>query len=109
MATILLPTYADPLHTYAIDLDGVSFTLRFDYSGKEDRWYLAIFDASGARVRSWIKLVNGINLIDLAAYDERAPQGQLIAFDLRGLAFDAAGLHDLGQGSRISLFYREAT
>jgi hypothetical protein len=45
---IELPLFVDtPRYTMTVLLSGVSFGLLYDYNGREDRWYVSVFEADG--------------------------------------------------------------
>lgn len=100
---IAIPLFADaPLYTERVTLNGAEFLLRFDYTAKEDRWYLSIFDVAGVAVRRGIKILPQWDMLRLCA-DERQPRGILFFADLRGSGRAAPAFADLGR--RVALFY----
>lgn len=66
-----------PLYTIEVALDGVRFTLRFDYSAREDRYYLSVYDADGAAVRRGLKVLPNVALLRLVRVDNR-PASELV-------------------------------
>ena len=98
-----IPLYPDvPLYTETVNLDGVDYLLRFDYSAKEDRWFLSVFSAAGAPLRLGVKVLSGWNTLRLCRITGRPP-GLLFASDPRSPTADAPGFADLGR--RVRLFY----
>lgn len=104
---ILLPLFVDtPLYTERVTLDGVEFTLRFDYSGREDRWYFAVYDAAGAKVRSGMKITSNWNTLRLCQNEGR-PAGVIVFSDPRAPNTAAPSFAELGR--RVLLFYLPGT
>lgn len=100
---ILFPLFPDvPLYTMRVTLDGETFTLRFDYSGREDRWYLTVIDATGARVRSGMKITTNWNTLRLCQRGNR-PKGILMFADPRRADAPAPAFADLGRS--VALYY----
>lgn len=100
---VALPLFVDtPLYTERVTLNGREFLLRFDFTAKEDRWYLSIFDAAGVAVRRGIKIIPQWDMLRLCA-DERQPRGVVFFADLRGSGSAAPAFADLGR--RVALFY----
>jgi hypothetical protein len=59
-----------------IELDGVRFRLRANYSSFSDRWYVSIFDLTGTMIVGGLACVPGIDM--LRTYQHLAiPAGQL--------------------------------
>lgn len=46
-----------PRVQFSVSLDGSDYTLRLDYSEREDRWFLDVLTAAGAVVVAGVKLV----------------------------------------------------
>ena len=92
-----------PLYEIRVELDGTSYTLRFDYSGKEDRWYLSIRLLDGAPVRRGLKVVAGWNVLRLCHTANRSP-GVLFFSDPRSPIAPSPGFPDLGRDVRAFYF-----
>jgi len=71
-----IPTQDEPLRTQETQLDGQTFALTFDWSGREDRWYLQVSDTSGNVLVAGVKLVPKISLLRSLTSDIR-PAGEL--------------------------------
>lgn len=100
---ILFPLFPDvPLYRFDVTLDGVPFTLRLDYSGREDRWYLAVYDAQGVKVRSGMKVTSNWNTLR-QCQNEGRPAGVLVFSDPRRPDSAAPAFAELGR--RVLLFY----
>lgn len=97
-----------PLWSQRTQLDGSDFILSFDYSGREDRFYLSIADSAGVAIVSGIKLVTNWPLLGKVS-DTRRPKGELLAFDpldgVEGAVYGPPGFRDLGPGRRVKLLY----
>jgi hypothetical protein len=45
---LAFPLFADiPRYTLDVTLDGTVFHLLFDWNGREDRWYLSVYESDG--------------------------------------------------------------
>lgn len=106
MAIVVLDTSTDPNTTayeQFVDLEGRTFLLKFDYSSRDDSWYLSIYDQDedpivcGKRVRIGVSILRG-------EVDARLPDGILMAVDTTE-DHEEAGLEDLG--ARVKLVYLE--
>lgn len=71
-----LPTEDETLRQQESTLDGQTFVLTFDWSAREDRWYLQVADTNGTTLISGIKLVPRISLLRNLSNDTR-PAGEL--------------------------------
>lgn len=103
-----LTVFSDPLHTVVYLLDGVFYTFFFQYSGREDRWYVDVLTESGEALAHGLKLVQGVSLLELVT-DDRAPRGVLCVYPLIAGAGDP-GLNDfVGDNAPCGLFYIAAS
>lgn len=100
---VLFP--GEPLYSMRVVLDGKEYVLRFDWNGRESRWYFSIGFLDGSWLRTGIKFIaNWPFLRNLA--DTRKPPGLLIAIDLSPSNGEPPGLLDIGE--RVKLFYYPA-
>lgn len=97
LITVLVDT---PLFTERVLLNGQNYTLRFDYSEREGRFYLDILDDSGDAIVCGIKLVENWELLRKVS-DSRRPPGELYAWD--STRTGPPDLRDLGR--RVRLIY----
>lgn len=67
------------LYTIDVDLDGLRFALRFDYSAREDRYYMSVYDADGAAVRRGLKVLPNVAMLRLVRVGSRPPS-ELVFF-----------------------------
>lgn len=70
------PVTAEPLRTQETQLEGKTYVLTYDYSGREDKWYLSMADVNGNTLISAVKLVPNLNLLRTLTADEQ-PGGKL--------------------------------
>lgn len=90
------------LFSIQVNLSGVDYTLTFDYSGKEDRFYLSVQDAAGVTLRGGIKVLCNWNILRQWRGEGR-PSGALIFSDGKASAVKDPGWGELGRSVR--LFY----
>lgn len=96
----------EPLHEQKVVLSGREYTIRTDYNGREDRWFIYLCDASGTMVSGPMKIVCGKPLLRYARWKPSCPPGELIAIDPSGTREspgDPPTWADLGR--RVRLFY----
>lgn len=107
MSLVELKLFPDsPLYEYRTTLSKREYRLRFDYSEREDRWYLRVKDADGALVLGATKIVCGRGFFARRRHVAACPAGELIAIDRNGTADspgESPGFYDLGR--RVRLFY----
>lgn len=98
---IPLPTDA-PLFTVRADLDGTDYDLRFDWSGRENRWTFSLYLPAGDPIARGLRVVPNWNVLRATQTPGRPP-GQIWFLDERGRATEAPGFSDLGR--RVRLHY----
>lgn len=99
---IEIPVSLDtPLYTERVILDGREYVLRFDWNGREGRWYLGLETAEGSPLYRGIKIVADWPLFRRLVSPE-APIGMIVARDITGRG-EAPGFGDLGR--RVKLYY----
>lgn len=98
-----------PLFTQTVTLEGKDLSMRFDYNGREDRWYLDVRDEDGELVVGAVKVRCGQDL--LAKARARAVlEGYVLALDLAATDTNPGAppaFADLGR--RVRLFYLTAS
>lgn len=102
--SLTLRTYpGDPLYEVRYNLEGREYFFTFDWSGKEEVYYLKIEDANRNVLLSGLKLVCNWPLLRRYV-DSRLPYGEL---GIVSLTDDDSppGLYDLGEGARCVLTY----
>lgn len=99
---IEIPLFPEtPLYDMTVTLDGVDFRLQFDWNGREDRWYLSIFDSTGAGIRRGLKVVPNWDLLGGCVALTR-PEGKLFFLDSRTRgAQEAPNFYELGREVRL--------
>jgi hypothetical protein len=87
-----------PDFTIGVDLDGVSYTLRFRFDQEDAYWYVRVLDDPGENV-----LMGDVRVVEGALYvarPVRTPPGFLVCHDTTGQGI-APGLADLGKRALI--------
>lgn len=98
-----IPLFPDqPSYQMKVTLSGVSFVLALDYNGRNDRWYLSVYDSLGNAIElrrkariNWPMLRRTVNA--------GRPKGVLLFFDASSDL--PPGFSDLGR--RVHLVYVE--
>lgn len=93
-----------PTVTQRVSLDGVDYLLELQWNAREGRWFMHLFDASGAPIALGVKLVADARIAKRAT-DPRMPQGRLAVVDSSGTSRDP-GIDDLAD--RVALVYLDA-
>lgn len=103
---IEIPLFPEtPLYDMTVTLDGSDYRLLFDWNGREDRWYLSLFDSAGSAVRRGMKVVPNWDLLYGCVYQNRPP-GKLVFLDARTRAGlnEAPNFQELGREVRLAYF-----
>lgn len=95
-----------PLYTERVTLDGQEYLFRFNWNGREGRWYLDLGDVSENWIVVGIKIVCNWPLFRRQV-DSRMPPGVLLAVDYSNLGGEPPSLPDLGR--RVKLIYFPVT
>lgn len=95
-----------PLYTERVTLDGQEYVFRFDWNGREGRWYFDIGDINENWIVTGVKIVCNWPLLRRLV-DPRKPPGSLLAVDFSGLGGEPPSLPDLGR--RVKLIYFPVT
>jgi hypothetical protein len=81
MALIELPLRNDvPAFTFQTDLDGTTYTFKFRYNSRMDRWAFDILTANEAPIVSGVLVVTGTLLLERFS-DPRLPQGDMFVLN----------------------------
>ena len=100
---VFVPVFSSvPLYTEQVRLDGQDYILYFDWSNREQRWYLSISDVDNASLVAGLKVMANTNLLVRHQSIAALPQGALMAMDLETGGVPPA-FADFG--SRVRLFY----
>lgn len=97
---------SSPFYVQRTDLDGVEYVLSFEYSGREDAWYLSVSDQEEVLLAT-VKIVCGASLLGRLVSDNR-PAGRLFCLPLTA-DNNSPGLDDLAPDTgRCVLVYETA-
>lgn len=107
MATLTIPTSADPFQQQKVRLDGIDFVLALSYNQREERFYLSIADDEGLVLVAGLKVQANWPLLFRYSYDTRLPAGELMAVDTTPDGSPPT-LLELGESKRCVLTYYEA-
>ena len=78
MAVLEIPTRIDiSVYSFTIELDGVVYSLVFNYNLRSSHWYFSIYDIDGNPLREGIKLVANWALL-LQWVQQGRPDGEMI-------------------------------
>ncbi len=106
MAILVIPTFAEYRYTEQVTLEGVTYSLAFDWSeieGVENSWHMDLLTEGGTPIRYGIKLVTDFPLLRHVSHEDYPP-GEMILVDMQG---DAEPEFE-GFGSRWLLMYIES-
>ena len=87
-------------------LDGKLYQLRLDWSQREEKWYMSLYDSADQLLQGRVKVVADFPLTRNCNSDGR-PLGALFAIDTSGQGLDPH-LRDFETG-RVQFWYREAS
>lgn len=109
MPAFVIQTDADPFYTLSPTLDGVEYTLRFNYNQRENNYYLSIEDPETVTdILSCIKIVNNFPLLNAWKGLPGTPPGDFVALSNSTADDSSAGLGDMAPGGRVTLYYMDA-
>jgi hypothetical protein len=100
----LIPTYQDPFYTQVVQMEGTSYLLTWNYSQREDCYYLSIATPDAISLADGIKVVANWPLLHKWA-DNRLPPGELICKSNSTTQDPAPGLGQIGDGLAYTLYY----
>ncbi len=80
--SVVIPFKDLPSFTESIVLDNIPLNFKFVWNGRDDAWYMNIFDSINDPILEGIKIVNGWELISNYT-DIRLPLGALLVVSLR--------------------------
>jgi hypothetical protein len=98
-----IPLFNDPSYEIRIAIDGVDYTLEFNYNQLLSRFYLSVFDLQGSPIVQGVKCVCNTDLLRMVRYDVRCPTGTLMFQDSTGYPEAPPELGEMG--IRVKLFY----
>lgn len=104
---LIVPVFpSEPLYQERVRLEDRDFLIRFDWSHREQRFYMSLYDQDETALLLGIKVVANWGLINRHHYDPALPPGELIAVDVETDG-EPPGFDDFG--TRVRLFYYEST
>ena len=103
MATSIPLPLDTPRASFRVTLDGSDYTVRLDYHERQDRYFLALDDASGAIIVAGVKLVANWSVLR-GVVNANRPPGML--YVMPSTSDDGPGFNGLGRG--FSLLYFDA-
>ena len=81
MALIQLPLRSDvPAFTFQTDLDGTTYSFKFRYNSRMDRWAFDILTANDEPIVSGVLVLTGTLLLERFT-DERLPLGDMFVLN----------------------------
>lgn len=106
MTTQVIPTPdgTTPFASQTTTLDGVPYILQFQYSQREDRWFLLLATIDGSVIYGAVKLVLNWPLF-AQCRDTRAPPGQFMVISNTQADDSPPGLNEIAPGARCVLTY----
>jgi len=100
---VIVPVFpGQALYEERVRLEGRDFLFRFDWVGREGRFYMGIYDAEESPLLTGIKMIANWGFLTRSKWDDRLPPGELIAIDLEE-GGEPPGYTDFG--TRVRLFY----
>ena len=101
MATFELPTRQD-LANYEleVDMDEVTFRLRFKFNSRDEAWYMTVLSANGEILRAGIKVISEWLLLRLWQDFNVRPAGEIITINL-ATEVTKPGLEELGANTPL--------
>lgn len=105
--SLIIPAYTNtPHYQIRVQLEGVDYLLRFDWSAREGRFYMSIYDQDETPLLFNVKVLANASLITRKHYDDRLPPGEIMAVDTESGGIPPS-LDDFGE--RVQLYYFESS
>jgi hypothetical protein len=102
---LIVPVFpGEPLYNERVRLEERDYIFRFDWAGRESRYYMTIQDEEQNLIAG-VKIVANWDLLSRSRWNPDLPPGVLIAMDLEQ-GGEPPGLEDFG--TRVRLFYYTA-
>lgn len=103
---IIIPTHNDNRARWFSDiaLDGQLYRLAFNWSVREDAWYLSIYTTSDVLILAGVKLVVQYRLLQQYHAITGMPPGDIIVADIQDNIVDAVITYD-NLGERFKVVY----
>lgn len=103
---LLIPIFkGEPLYNERVKLEDRDYIFRFDWAGRESRFYMSISDSEGVLLLSGVKLVANWPLLIRHRFNAALPPGEIFAFD-----FELGGIPPVLEdfGTRVQLYYYQS-
>ncbi len=100
---LIIPVFpSEPLYQERVRLEDRDYIFRFDWSNREQRFYVSLFDQDEQPLLRGLKIVANWDLLSLHHANLAVPPGQLIPMDL-----EQGGVPPTFDdfGTRVRLFY----
>lgn len=106
---IIIPVHNDSRARWFSDLalDGQLYRLQFNWSTREDAWYLSIYQTDGTLILSGIKLVPQYRLLQQYHAIVGLPPGDIFVADIQDDIVNAVITYD-NLGARFKVIYLTA-
>lgn len=103
---IEIPVYSSVSARYSLDisLNGVVFTLRFDWNTRDEAWTMDIVDNTPADILTGVKLVPNYLLVKQYAMRPGMPEGDFYLLDTSTIKLDKIVTYD-NFGDRYRLMF----
>lgn len=100
---LIVPVFpGEPLYKERVRLEGRDYVFRFDWSNREQRFYISIFDQDETPLLLGAKVIANWGLLTRSHYNPDLPPGELIPLDLEQGGTPPT-FRDFG--TRVRLFY----
>lgn len=100
----VVPTFPDAFYTEVVNLEGTDYALTFNYSQRENCYYLSVALPDGTDLVNGVKVCANIALLSKYA-DDRLPPGELICMANTPTQDPPPGLGQIGDGQPFQLLY----
>lgn len=106
MATLELLTRRDlPAYEYTVQLEGITYELRFTFNDRMSKWMISILDVNANLLVGEVPVIVNYPIFDRYKV-VGLPPGTIYAFDTANTNTDP-GRYELG--ARVRIFYQEST
>ena len=104
---LIIPVFpGEPLYQERVRLEGRDYIFRFDWSSREERYYMSIKDQDETNLLIGLKVIANWGFLIRTKFNTALPPGDLIAIDLES-GGEPPTFNDFG--TRVKLYYFEST
>ena len=104
---LIVPVFpGEPLYQERVKLEGRDYIFRFDWSNREERYFMSIKDHDETNRLIGLKVIAKWGFLILTKFNAALPPGDLIAIDLES-GGEPPTFNDFG--TRVKLYYFEST